>query len=120
MYTVVPPKSCRKALQPVIDKFRKPYFIIHPLMAQEDTNHIILEDNKYKNGVTEGRFDDKEYKIWQAAMHLMDSYLEYGWDVNAVEQTSFRRDEVLDKRRRHPLDVVQSPKDSDAGACFPR
>ena len=57
--------------------------------------------------------DDQDYKIWQAEMHLKELYLECGWDVNAVEQSTFRRDEFLDKRRRYLQDVVQPLENSD-------
>lgn len=35
-------------------------------------------------------------------------YLECGWDVEAEEQTTFRRDEFLEKRRSYLKDVLGS------------
>lgn len=37
----------------------------------------------------------------------MDFYLECGWDVDAVEQTTFRREELVGKRERYWKDVVE-------------
>lgn len=42
------------------------------------------------------------------------TYLECGWDVEAKEQTTFRRQEFLEKRRDH-LKYVVGPLDGWAG-----
>jgi len=34
--------------------------------------------------------------------------LECGWDVEAKEQTTFRRDEFLEKRRSYLKDIVRT------------
>jgi hypothetical protein len=41
-------------------------------------------------------------------------YLDCGWDVNAVEQTNFRRDEFLQKRHDYIKNVVK-PAERDQG-----
>jgi hypothetical protein len=46
---------------------------------------------------------------WLALRHLKEIYLESGWDVEAVVQTGFRREEFLEKRRRY-LDVVYADR----------
>lgn len=113
LHTYVPPKSPREALQPVIDKFRKSHYVMRQLMVEEDLNVQLHEENEYEDGVPEDS-DDEDFKVWQAVMHLKDLFLECGWDVDAVEQTTFRRDEFLEKRRRYFLDVVKPLENSDA------
>lgn len=114
LYTHVTPKSPREALQPVIDKFRGLHFIMRPLMVEEHSNHELVEDNEYEDAESESS-EDRDYKVWQAVMYLKDLYLECGWNVDEVEQTNFRRDVFLARRRQYLLDVVEPLEDSEDG-----
>lgn len=45
--------------------------------------------------MSSGKLNDHERRLWEAQRGLKDVYLECGWDVEAEEQTTFRRDEFL-------------------------
>ena len=49
---------------------------------------------------------EHERRLWAARRELKDVYLECGWDVEAKEQTTFRRGEFLEKRREYLRDAV--------------
>jgi hypothetical protein len=99
----VPPKSPREALQPTIDNFCRLRWMNKPLY--EDDNHELVEDI-FDRGQEPPDFDsneqretyDHERKLWEAQRGLKDVYLECGWDMEAKEQTTSRRDEFLKKR----------------------
>lgn len=46
------------------------------------------------------------YDIWAAVHCIKDLYLEFGWDVEATEQTEFRRDEFLERRAMYWEELV--------------
>lgn len=103
--------SPREALQPLLNKFRSLDYINRPPWAGTDHESVyeewafpppvrtdIRDDHAFENQV---RARDK----FLAKRQLKDLYLECGWDVNAILQPEFRRDEFLEKRRRH-LDTI--------------
>ncbi|RMX98020.1 hypothetical protein D0868_10331 [Hortaea werneckii] len=105
-YLHVEPRSPREALQPLIDKFRRLQYINMPLSG--DTNHLLFEDTLdigVSNTPTKEelqRYVGKDYyRRWQVSRELKEIYLDCGWKVDAVEQLEFRRDEFLERRRRH-------------------
>jgi hypothetical protein len=51
------------------------------------------------------------YDVWEATRKLVEIYLDCGWDVNAVEQRAFRREEFVARRERHLEDVVKPLED---------
>lgn len=47
-----------------------------------------------------------KYNVWKAMRGLKDIYLDCGWNVNTVNQDSFRRSEFIERRRRYLQDVI--------------
>jgi hypothetical protein len=107
----IPSMSPREALQPLINKFRRLEYINFPPWA--GTEHKLVYDSSYSppplrdgNGIDDERNPEFErYEEWLALRHLKVIYLECGWDVDVVVQTSFGQEEFLEKRRGH-LDEV--------------
>lgn len=106
--------SPRESLQPLINKFRRLDYLNRPPWAGGE-HELILEESSYTPPVRStlshplcGRFDDEEcfrgsekrYQDILHMRHLKVMYLECGWDVDAVVQTAFRRDEFLEKRKQ--------------------
>lgn len=108
----IPSMSPREALQPLVNKFRRLEYLNRPPWAGTE-HEIIYEFSDFSPPMRDGiRFNDEEIlqvrrleKEWLALRQLKEIYLECGWDVDAVVQTGFRREEFLEKRRRH-LDAV--------------
>ncbi|KAI6857862.1 hypothetical protein KC323_g7198 [Hortaea werneckii] len=105
-YLYVEPKSPREALQPLIDEFRGLHYINMPLSG--DTNHVLFEeilDIGVSDTPTEEEFQRyvgiDYYRRWQVSQELKEIYLNCGWKVDSVEQPEFRREEFLERRRRH-------------------
>ncbi|KAI7212141.1 hypothetical protein KC333_g7276 [Hortaea werneckii] len=107
-YFHVKPKSPREALQPLINEFRGLHYINKPLNENTNTSHQLFEET-LNVGVTKTFTEDeirrwvgKEYyRHWQISRELKDMYLDCGWQVDSVEQPDFRREEFLERRRRH-------------------
>jgi hypothetical protein len=118
-YFHISPVSPREALQPVIDMYRGLHYINRPLTG--DSNFLLVTEQVGERppddptGAQRQSFESSR-KIWQAERGLEAIYLDCGWDVNAVEQTNFRRDEFLQKRHDHIKNVVEPPeRDSPRG-----
>jgi hypothetical protein len=101
----IPSMSPREALQPLISKFRRLEYLNRPPWAGM-AHELIYEDSPFyppsrdhdEVGLMLGR-------EWLALRHLREIYLDCGWNVDAVVQTAFRREEFLEERRRY-LDEV--------------
>jgi hypothetical protein len=100
----IPSKSPREALQPLIDKYRGLQYIIKP--PRGGIGHeLYLEESNYLKPY-EGPEDRREEseasdrEILSVLRRLKDLYLWCGWNVNAVEQVSFRRDEFIEEREK--------------------
>jgi hypothetical protein len=107
----IPSMSPREALQPLINKFRSLDYINRPPWAGTDHELVYLERDFPPPVRTDFR-DERDFESrvrardeFLAKRQLKDMYLECGWDVNAISQSAFRRDEFLEKRRRH-LDTI--------------
>lgn len=107
----VPSKPPREALQPLIDKFRSLAYINRPPWAGTD-HELVYEESAFPPPDRADFSDDSDFESrvrardeFLAKRRLKDLYLECGWDVNAVEQTAFRRDRFIEKRSRH-LDAI--------------
>jgi hypothetical protein len=101
----------REALQPLINKFRSLEYINRPAWAGTD-HELVYLDRAFTAPVRTDFRDERDFESrvrardeFLAKCQLKDLYLECGWDVNAVSQHAFRRDEFLEKRRRH-LDTI--------------
>jgi hypothetical protein len=98
----IPSKSPREALQPLIDKYRRLQYIIKP--PSESTGHeLYLEEFEYLRpyegpGDRREEFDSIDSKTLSRLRHLKDLYLWCGWNLNTIEQATFRRDEFIEKR----------------------
>jgi hypothetical protein len=105
-------KSPREALQPFIDKYRGLEYVIKP--PSESTGHeLYLEEFQYLRPY-EGPEDRREEseandrKTLSIIRHLRDLYLCCGWNLNNVEQTTFRRDEFIERREEFLAGVNHS------------
>lgn len=107
----IPSMTPREALQPLLNKFRSLDYINRPPWAGTD-HELIYEEWASPPPVRTDIRDDHAFENqvrardeFLAKRQLKDLYLECGWDVNAILQPEFRRDEFLEKRRRH-LDTI--------------
>jgi hypothetical protein len=107
----IPSMSPCEALQPLINKFRSLEYIDRPAWAGTD-HELVYLDRAFTPPVRTDFRDERDFESrvrardeFLAKCQLKDLYLECGWDVNAVSQLAFRRDEFLEKRRRH-LDTI--------------
>jgi hypothetical protein len=107
----IPSMSPREALQPLINKFRSLDYINMPSWAGMD-HELVYEEWAFPPPVRTDFRDEESFESevqaqsdFMAKRHLKDLYLECGWDVNAVSQIAFRRDEFLEKRKRY-LDTI--------------
>jgi hypothetical protein len=91
----LPSSSPRDALQPIIAKFRGLHYINKP--PWDGSEHELLVSEP------EPEFSEYPRDIQREALYrkLRDLNFECGWNVEAVEQTAFRRAESLEKRRDH-------------------
>ena len=103
----VPSMSPREALQPLINKFRALDYINRPPWASTE-HELVYEESAFPPPERADFRDESGFESqvrardeFLAKRHLKDLYLECGWDVNAVEQTAFRRDEFLEKREQY-------------------
>lgn len=108
-YFHVPAQPPREVLRPIIDKYRRLEYLGTP--AGIDHNHALFSESGGQppedwNARDRQRWQG-QYDIWAAVRKLKEFYLECGWDVEAIEQTRFRRDEFLEKRRTHWEQVVE-------------
>lgn len=107
----IPSMSPREALQPLLNKFRSLDYINRPPWAGTD-HELVYEEWAFHPPVRTDFRDDHAFENqvrardeFLAKRQLKDLYLECGWDVDAISQPEFRRDEFLEKRRRH-LDTI--------------
>jgi len=108
-YFHVPALSPREAFQPLINKYRRLESLGTPPFM-EFNNDLFPECGRAppedwdEGAKVQFRVD---YDVWQAKRKLADIYLECGWDVNAVEQSGFRRADFIARREKYWRDVVE-------------
>jgi len=110
-YFHIPPVSPREALQPVIDKYRSLHYINRPLSPAGRSDFLLITEQfgeRLPDDPTEAQREsfERNRRVWQAERRLEAIYLDCGWDVRAVEQTNFRRDEFLRRRSDYIRNVV--------------
>jgi uncharacterized membrane protein YccC len=44
--------------------------------------------------------------VWKAIRGLEDIYVDCGWNINTVDQSTFRRDQFIGRRKRYVETVV--------------
>lgn len=101
-YFQVPPVSPREAFQPIIDNFRSLDWLAAGSL------HSLEPEWRYMEmpGAGSQELYQAKYNVWKAIRGLKDIYLDYGWNVNAVDQNSFWRSEFIERRGRYVQDVV--------------
>jgi hypothetical protein len=98
-------KSPREAFQPLIDKFRKLQYISRPSNAKEGEYQLITDE--WDISVPEDAPDrareltEELHRKWQHSRELEQIHLQCGWRPNQVDQSAFRRDEFIGRRRQH-------------------
>jgi hypothetical protein len=98
----LPSQSPREALQPLIDKYRGLRYVIKPPRGGF-WHELFLEEEQYLRPYDgpEDRREESEgadREILVGLRGIKDLYLSCGWNVNAVEQGAFRRDEFIERR----------------------
>jgi hypothetical protein len=107
-YFHVPGLSPREAFQPMINNFRSLHYlglppsIDHNSAPYAECGRKLPDWNNWDRPIYQAGYD-----VWEATRKLVDIYLDCGWDVNAVEQRDFRREEFVARRERHLEDVVK-------------
>jgi hypothetical protein len=109
-YFHISPISPREALQPVIDMHRGLHYINRPLTG--DSNFLLVTEHlgvRLPDDPTDAQRQsfERSRNIWQAEYGLKAIYLDCGWDVNALEQTNFRRNEFLQKRKDYIKNIIK-------------
>jgi hypothetical protein len=107
-YYDVPAKSPREAFQPLIDKYRGLQYISRPTNTKEGEFQLFIDECYIfasENCPDEVREITQELQAdWQLSRGLEEIYLECGWRIDRVDQSAFRREEFLEKRRRYLFD----------------
>jgi len=107
-YYDVPAMSPREAFQPLIDKYRGLHYTSRPSNAKEGEYQLIIDEWDVcvpDNAPVRARqLTEELHRRWQYSRGLEEIYLECGWRPDQVDQSAFRRDEFLEKRRRYLFD----------------
>lgn len=96
-------KPPREALQPVINRFRSLQYVNRPPWSGTD-DELLVEESHYspagvENSKTLRTPTEGDRKRLFLRRRLQNLYLQCGWDIDAIEQPTFRRGEFLEKRR---------------------
>jgi hypothetical protein len=104
-YYDVPAKSPREAFQPLIDKYRGLQYISRPTDSKEGEFQLVLDECHVfapESSPDGARGIAQELQAdWQLSRGLEEIYLECGWRTDRVDQSAFRREEFLERRRRY-------------------
>lgn len=104
-YYDVPAKPSREAFQPLIDKFRKLQYISRPSNAKEAEYQLVTDE--WDISVPDDaphrarELTEELHRKWQHSRGLEQIYLQCGWRPDQVDQSAFRRDEFIEKRRQY-------------------
>lgn len=107
-YYDVPAKTPREAFQSVINKFRGLQYISHPSNAKEGEYQMVVDEwdvivpDDVPDRVRE--LTEQLHRKWQYSRGLKDMYVECGWRPEQIDQSAFRRDEFIERRRRYLFD----------------
>lgn len=104
----LPAKTPREAFQSLIDKFRELRYISHPSNSREGEYQLVVDgwDVVVPDNAPERvrKLTEELYSQWQHSRGLRDIYLQCGWRPEQIEQSAFRRDEFIERRRRYLFD----------------
>jgi hypothetical protein len=105
VYFEAPPLSPRGAFQPLIDGFRSLNWLVTETSGWLHTDWPWTE---FPEDWPESHRKEYEtdYDAWKAVRGLVDIYLENGWNVNAVDQSAFRREEFIGRRKQYMETIV--------------
>lgn len=108
-YFHVPALSPREAFQPLITKFRTLEFLGTPPFMEFTDNLFTEYGRAAPSDWDEGAKVQyrADHDVWEAKRILADLYLECGWDIETVEQISFRREEFIARREKHRKYIVE-------------
>ncbi|GAB7349046.1 hypothetical protein MBLNU459_g8012t1 [Dothideomycetes sp. NU459] len=109
-YDHVPKKRPSESLRPMIEDYRRLNYIGGASIGI-DFNYDFFSES---GGEAPEDFSEREkriwraqYDVWAATRKIKDFYLECGWNVDTVEQSEFRREDFLEKRRHYLRDVLE-------------
>jgi len=107
-YLHLEPVPPREVFQPLIDDFRQ-LRKLTPSAGQTpistDISSLWRPENFDKKGSL--ALYEADRKLRRALCKLGGFYIEFGWDVDAVVQTAFRREEFIDRRTKYWDEVVE-------------
>jgi hypothetical protein len=105
VYFEAPPLSPRQAFQPLIDSFRSLNWLVTETSGSLHTDWPWTE---FPQDWPESHRKEYEtdHDVWKAVRGLADIYIDCGWDVNAVDQSAFRREEFIERRLQYVETVV--------------
>lgn len=104
-YYDMPATTPREAFQPLIDKFRSLQYISLPSNAKEGEYQLVVDE--WDVFVPDDAPDrareltEELHRKWQHSRGLKDIYLQCGWRPEQIDQFSFRRDDLIERRRRY-------------------
>lgn len=108
-YFHVPAKPPHEVLGPIIGSYRSLHYLGTPVGI--DHNHALFSESGGQPPNDWSEVDRRrwkgQYDVWAAVRELKNIYTECGWDVDASEQTHFRRDEFLEKRSAYWEEIVE-------------
>ena len=105
-YFQAPPLSPREAFQPLIDNFRRlNWLAAKPLWGLQTEWPWTGFPQEWRENLREGY--EADHKAWKALRRLADIYIDCGWQLDTVKQPAFRRDEFIERRKRHIETVVE-------------
>jgi hypothetical protein len=111
-YFHVPGLSPREAFQPMINNFRSLNYLGLPPSIDHNNAPYAEYGRDLPDWIDWDRPNYQAgYDVWEATRRLVDIYLDCDWDVNAVEQRAFRREEFVARRERHLENVVKPLED---------
>lgn len=105
VYFEAPPLSPRQAFQPLIDSFRNLNWLV---TETSGSLHTDWPWTKFPQDWPESHRKEYEtdHDVWKAVRGLADIYIGCGWDVSALDQSAFRREEFIERRMQYVETVV--------------
>lgn len=108
-YSHVPALTPREILGPVIGSYRSLKYLATPRGVEFNPEGFVESGGVPPRdwGPEDRKKWQNSYNVWEATQRLRDLFLECGWNVEAGEQTTFRRNEFMEKRDRYWREVVE-------------
>ncbi|GAB7322535.1 hypothetical protein MBLNU13_g03458t2 [Cladosporium sp. NU13] len=105
IYFEAPPLSPREAFQALLDSFRSLNWLVTETSGWLHTDWPWTE---FPRDWPEShrREYETDHDVWKAVRGLAHIYVDCGWDVNAVDQPAFRREEFIRRRKQYVETIV--------------